>query len=76
MSFPNQIGFKVKLTNNSTTDAMGLTVTDNLPAAPGVNWMIDAGTSDAGWSVAGSPPTQSLVYAPSTLAGSSMTWPT
>src|SRR5262249_27771487 len=52
----NQVGFVVKLTNTTGNTAVGLAVTDNLPAAPGVNWTIDAGMTDAGWSVVGSPP--------------------
>ena len=68
-----QIGFTVRLTNNSSFTATGLTFTDNLPAAPGVNWSIDAANSDAGWSVSGSPPSQSLVYSPTTLAGGTTT---
>ncbi len=72
VSFGSQVGFKVKLTNNAAVPAMGLTFMDNLPAAPGVNWSLDVGTSDPGWSVSGSPPSQTLVYAPTTLAGSSM----
>jgi trimeric autotransporter adhesin len=69
----SQIAFTVRLTNNSSFTATGLTFTDNLPAAPGVNWSIDAANTDAGWSVSGSPPSQSLVYSPSTLAGGTTT---
>ena len=69
----SQIGFTVRLTNNSSFTATGLTFTDNLPAAPGVNWSIDAANTDAGWSVSGSPPSQSLVYSPTTLAGGTTT---
>ena len=69
----NQVGFVVKLTNTTGNTAIGLMVSDNLPAAPGVNWTIDAGASDPGWSVVGAPPNQSLQYSPSTLAGNAMT---
>ena len=69
----SQIGFTVRLTNNSSFTATGLTFTDNLPAAPGVNWSIDAANTDAGWSVSGSPPNQSLVYSPTTLTGGTTT---
>src|SRR4029078_3204593 len=65
--------FTVRLTNNSSFTATGLTVTDNLPAAPGVNWAIDAANTDAGWTVSGSPPSQSLLYSPTTLAGGTTT---
>src|SRR4029077_20617140 len=47
--------------------------TDNLPAGTGVIWTIDAGNTDPGWSVSGTPPNQSLVYSPTTLAGSTST---
>ena len=60
----SQVGFTVRLTNNSSFTATGLTFTDNLPAAPGVNWSIDAANTDTGWSVSGSPPNQSLIYSP------------
>ena len=73
VSYGNQVGFKVKLTNTSANTAFGVTVTDNLPAATGVNWTIDGAMTDPGWSVSGAPPTQSLVYTPTTLAGSAMT---
>ena len=71
--YGSQIGFTVRLTNNSSFTATGLTFTDNLPAAPGVTWSIDAANTDAGWSVSGSPPNQSLVYSPTTLAGGTTT---
>jgi hypothetical protein len=71
--FGNQVGFVVKLTNTTANPALGLTVSDNLPAAPGVNWTIDAGATDSGWSVVGAPPNQSLQYSPTTLAGNTMT---
>ena len=67
-----QVGFNVTLTNNGFATAMGLSVTDNLPGGASTNWSIDVGNSDAGWSVSGSPPTQSLVYTPTALnAGAS-----
>ena len=72
VTYGNQVGFVVKLTNTTANTAIGLAVTDNLPAAPGVNWTIDAGATDPGWSVVGAPPTQSLQYSPSTLAGNTM----
>ena len=69
----SQIGFTVRLTNNSSFTATGLTFTDNLPAAPGVSWSIDAANTDAGWSVSGSPPNQSLAYSSTTLSGGTTT---
>src|SRR4029077_9007958 len=53
--------------------ATGLSVTDSLPAGTDVSWSIDAGNTDPGWSVSGSPPNQSLVYTPTTLAGNTST---
>src|SRR5204863_4626195 len=55
------------------TTATGLSVTDNLPAGTDVNWTIDNGNTDPGWSVSGSPPNQSLVYSLTTLPGNSST---
>ncbi len=69
----SQVGFTVTLNNSGAGTATGLSVTDNLPAGTDVNWTIDAGSTSAGWSVSGSPPNQSLVYTPTTLAGNSMT---
>jgi uncharacterized repeat protein (TIGR01451 family) len=68
-----QLGFTVELANVGADDATGLTVTDDLPSAGGVSWSIDATESDPGWSVSGSPPNQSLVYTPTTLAGGTAT---
>jgi uncharacterized repeat protein (TIGR01451 family) len=68
-----QIGFNVTLSNGGSADALGLTVTDNLPSGSGVNWIIDGSNTDAGWSVSGSAPTQSLVYSPTTLAAGAST---
>ncbi len=73
VSAGSQIGFIITLTNSSETMATGLSVTDNLPAGTGVNWTVDAGNTDPGWSVSGSAPIQSLVYTPTTLAGNSST---
>jgi uncharacterized repeat protein (TIGR01451 family) len=69
----SQIGFTVTLTNSGAGAATGLAVTDALPAGSGVNWSIDGANTDAGWSVSGSPPNQSLVYSPTVLAGNSST---
>src|SRR5262249_51406393 len=44
-----------------------------LPAGTDVNWTIDNGNTDPGWSVSGSPPNQSLVYSPTTLSGNTST---
>jgi uncharacterized repeat protein (TIGR01451 family) len=68
-----QIGYTVELVNSGPDPATGLSVTDALPAGNGVSWSVDSAGSSSGWSVNGSPPTQSLVYTPTTLAGSSAT---
>ncbi len=73
MNAGSQIGFTVTLSDSTAGTATGLSVTDNLPAGTGVNWTIDAGNTDPGWSVSGSPPNQSLVYTPTTLAGNTST---
>src|SRR5204862_524207 len=51
VSAGSQIGFTATLTNSSVTTATGLSVTDDLPAGTGVDWSLDAGNSDPGWSV-------------------------
>src|SRR5215210_1267392 len=51
----------------------GLNISDPLPGAGGLSWAIDAAGSSAGWSVTGSPPTQQLVYTPTTLAAGAET---
>ena len=68
-----QIGFVVTLTNSGTATATGLSFTDNLPSGTGISWSIDGGSTDPGWSVSGSPPAQSLVYSPTTLANGATT---
>jgi uncharacterized repeat protein (TIGR01451 family) len=65
VSAGSQIGFTVTLGNTGDATATGVSVTDNLPAASGVNWAVASGS---GWSIAGSPPSQHLV-APATIAG-------
>jgi uncharacterized repeat protein (TIGR01451 family) len=68
----SQIGFDVTLSNAGDDAATGIAVTDNLPGGTGINWSVDAGSSDAGWSISGSAPNQSLVYTPTTLAGTTV----
>jgi uncharacterized repeat protein (TIGR01451 family) len=67
------VGYNVTITNSGAAAATGLSVTDLLPGGAGTNWSIDVPNSDAGWSVTGSAPNQSLAYAPTTLAASSST---
>jgi uncharacterized repeat protein (TIGR01451 family) len=68
-----QIGYTVTVGNTGAGDATGVAVTDNLPAGTGVNWSIDAGNSSPGWSISGSPPSQTLSFGPSTLAAGAST---
>jgi hypothetical protein len=69
----SQVGFNVTLTNSGVATATGLAVTDSLPGGASTNWSVDGANSDAGWSVSGSPPSQNLLYTPTTLAASSST---
>jgi uncharacterized repeat protein (TIGR01451 family) len=66
VSAGNQIGFVVTITNNGDGQADGLDFVDDLPGGPGIDWEIES--SSSGWSIAGSPPNEQLVYAPTTLA--------
>jgi uncharacterized repeat protein (TIGR01451 family) len=67
------IGFTVTLSNIGGLTATGLSLSDNLPAGDGINWSIDGANTDAGWSVNGSPPNESLVYTPTSLAANTST---
>jgi uncharacterized repeat protein (TIGR01451 family) len=63
-----QIGFNVTLANSGADPATGISVTDHLPAAAGLNWSVDLAHSNAGWTISGSPPNEVLV-APATVNG-------
>ncbi|HWY51292.1 MAG TPA: kelch repeat-containing protein [Chthoniobacterales bacterium] len=66
-------GFKVTVNSSGTATANGLSFTDNLPSGGGINWSLDGANTDPGWSISGSPPNQSLVFAPTTMpAGTSL----
>ena len=67
------IGFRVTVTNTGSGAATGLSVNDPLPGGSGISWSIDAGTSSAGWSISGSPPSQILSHPSASLAGNSNT---
>jgi uncharacterized repeat protein (TIGR01451 family) len=73
VSAGSQIGFTVTLSNSGAATATGLNVTDNLPSGGSVDWSIDGANSDPGWFVSGSPPNESLVYSPTTLAAGTTT---
>jgi uncharacterized repeat protein (TIGR01451 family) len=67
------IGFKVQVNSSGTDTANGITFSDSLPSAPGINWTLDGANTDPGWSISGAPPTQSLVFAPTSMpAGTSL----
>ncbi len=66
-----QIGFTVTISNTGDGQAKGLSFSDSLPAGTGIDWSISPASS--GWSISGSAPSQSLVYAPTTLAANSST---
>ena len=72
-SFGSPVGYTVTLANDTDAAALGLTVSDDLPSGPTLNWSIDAANTDAGWSVTGAAPHQSLAYEPSQLAAHSTT---
>jgi hypothetical protein len=73
VSAGSPVGYNVTLSNGGVATATGLAVTDSLPGAAGTNWSVDVPNSDAGWSVSGAPPTQSLVYTPTTLVAGAST---
>src|SRR5205807_5056317 len=73
VTYGSQIGFTVTLSNTGGAASTGLTESDALPSGPGINWSIDAGNTDSGWSVTGSPPNQHLAYSPTTLPANSST---
>jgi uncharacterized repeat protein (TIGR01451 family) len=71
VSAGDPIGFTVTITNTGTGAAGGLSFTDALPAGTGVSWTISP--TSTGWSIGGSPPTQTLVYSPTSLAAGTST---
>ena len=66
VSAGEQIGFHVTISNSGSGTAKGLSFSDALPAGTGVDWSIES--SDAGWSITGSPPNEHLVYSGTTMA--------
>jgi uncharacterized repeat protein (TIGR01451 family) len=66
VSAGDSIGFTVTITNTGTGAAGGLSFSDALPSGTGVSWGINPASS--GWSITGSPPSQTLVYSPTSLA--------
>jgi uncharacterized repeat protein (TIGR01451 family)/fimbrial isopeptide formation D2 family protein len=68
----DQIGFTVTLSNSGEGDATGLSFTDALPGGPGIDWTIDS--QSGGFSITGTAPNQSLMYAPTELAAGAEAW--
>ena len=64
----SRIGFTVTLTNSGGADADGVSFTDPLPAGADLAWSVDAAGSDSGWSVGGSPGSQSLAFSPTSVS--------
>jgi uncharacterized repeat protein (TIGR01451 family) len=64
----SHVDFDVTLRNAGPDQATGIVVTDNLPGGSGINWSVDSASSDAGWSIVGSPPNEKLV-GPTALDG-------
>ena len=62
------IGFKVTVNSSGTATANGLSFSDSLPSGNGINWTLDGANTDPGWSISGSPPNQSLVFSPTSMA--------
>jgi uncharacterized repeat protein (TIGR01451 family) len=62
------LGFKVTVNSSGNTTANGLSFSDPLPSGNGINWSIDVANTDPGWSISGSPPNQSLVFSPTSMA--------
>jgi uncharacterized repeat protein (TIGR01451 family) len=67
-----QIGFTVTISNNGDGLATGLAFTDALPGGDGVDWTIES--QSGGFSISGSPQAESLVFAPTSIAGNSSAW--
>ena len=64
----SQIGFTVTISNNGTGLATGLSFTDALPDGDGISWSIESQSAGNPFSITGTAPNQSLVFAPTTLA--------
>jgi uncharacterized repeat protein (TIGR01451 family) len=71
VSAGDSIGFTVTITNTGTGAAGGLSFSDALPSGTGVSWSINPAST--GWSISGSPPSQSLVYKATSLAAGAST---
>ena len=59
-------GFTVTVNSSGTDTANGLSFSDPLPSASGINWSISSGGPE--WSITGSPPNQALAFSTTTMA--------
>ncbi len=67
-----QIGFTVTISNTGDNTALGVSFTDSLPGGDGIDWSIES--QSGGFSITGTAPNQSLVFAPTTLAAGASAW--
>jgi uncharacterized repeat protein (TIGR01451 family) len=61
-----QIGFTVTITNTGDNTALGVELSDALPGGAGVDWSIQS--QSGGFSISGSPQSESLEFGPTSLA--------
>ena len=64
VSASDQVGFTIKVTNNDTVTAQGVSVDDPLPTNAGLGWSIDSASPTQGWAIANG----HLTYGPASLA--------
>ena len=61
------LGFTVTVNSSGNATATGMSFSDPLPSGTGVNWTISSQDA-SNFSISGSPPSQSLVYSPTSQA--------
>jgi len=61
-----QIGFTVTITNSGSNTALGVTLSDPLPGGAGIDWSVQS--QSGGFSISGSPQSESLAFGPTSLA--------
>ena len=69
-----QIGFIVTISNNGSGLATGLSFSDALPDGDGIDWSIESQSVGNPFSITGTAPGQSLVFAPTTLVAGGSAW--
>jgi uncharacterized repeat protein (TIGR01451 family) len=70
VTYGNQVGFTLTLSNVGSVGATGPSVSDDLPRGSGITWSIDS--ADSGWTLTGTSP-QHLAYSAGTLAANAST---